>query len=215
MAWVKQNWLALSSFVISVAAFVLSYRKYRHDTRPVLVVRRGQTGIEIENLGRGIAVGVSATLLERSKRPSATLHVQDVIKPDITATLSAGDYPEELRTEMEKAPFFVSYEQGLRLISGDPILYSPSQIATYLLTRDTNAVLLVRFRVLDGSKTLVRIFAPKRTDRDFIELVPWPRVFRNRLSAWVLGKRYAGNAILGPPPAFLRARQSGPEAGKS
>jgi hypothetical protein len=130
LAYLKQNWLALSSLVISVAAFILSYRKYKHDTGPVLVVQRGREGLEIENLGRGIAVGISAILLERTKRPSATLFVADVLKPDAKTTLSAGDYPQELLTEMAKAPVFSSFEDVVRLSSGEQIMYKGSQIAT-------------------------------------------------------------------------------------
>ena len=69
----KQNWQAIatvSSVVISVLAFALSYKKFRHDTRPALIMRRISQGegqwwdaIEIENVGQSVAVGVSLTLV--------------------------------------------------------------------------------------------------------------------------------------------------------
>ena len=109
---------------------------------------------------------------------------------------------------MATAPVVSSFEDVVRLSSGEQIMYKGSQIASYLLNRAGKPLMVVRFRRVTGSKTFVRIFSPKTADRGSIGLVPWPRIFCSRLSAFILRRRYGRNAILAPPPRFLRGKDS-------
>jgi hypothetical protein len=72
-SWVKQNWVALGSAIVSACAFVLSFKKFKHDTRAILRPRIGSEGSEIENIGQVAALNVRLTLIEKIKRPSGGL----------------------------------------------------------------------------------------------------------------------------------------------
>lgn len=199
VSWIKQNWLALSSIIIAMSAFVLAYMKYKHDTRPALVLRRSKGGFEIENLGQGIAVGVSLSLIERASRPSARLHVEDVLKPGAKSSVAGFDYPEDLLSEMETNHVYSSFDDCVRRSAGERIKPSGGTVGSYVLTRKGKQILILRFRVVDGSKTFVRLFIPATTERGFVEVKPSSRVFRNRLTALLLQALYARNSQFAPP----------------
>jgi len=88
-SWLKQNWLALCSIIISACAFVLSYKRFKRDTRPILILMPGSEGIEIENVGQVVAVNVTLTLVETVKRPSGTLSVLHTLRPSEKSTIGA------------------------------------------------------------------------------------------------------------------------------
>ncbi|HWQ53406.1 MAG TPA: hypothetical protein VN442_06960 [Bryobacteraceae bacterium] len=215
LTWLKQNWSVLGnvgSAVLSISAFVLSYRKYKHDTRPVLVLRRAKGGFAIENFGRGIAAGVSVRLIERTRRPSAALYVEDLLKPDSRCLVSAGGYPEELVAEMERNSAYSSFEDVIRSLHGEQLKPTGEHVASYLLTREGKQIVLLRFRTVDGSRASVRLFSPATHDDGFVELVPYNRILCNRTSAFVLEKRYGTNSILAPAFAFPPQSNPAPPA---
>jgi hypothetical protein len=102
-SWLKQNWLALVSFVISVFAVVLSYKKFTYDTRPMLILRAASEGNEIENVGHAVAVNIMLTLIERVKRPSGTLSVPHTLRPGEKAIIGAFDWPKALTVGLNHA----------------------------------------------------------------------------------------------------------------
>jgi len=66
LSWLRQNWLALCSLSISVLAVILSYKKFKHDTRSALILTQG----EIENVGQVVLVDLTLNLVDRIRRPS-------------------------------------------------------------------------------------------------------------------------------------------------
>src|ERR1700687_2826917 len=100
--WLRQNWLALCSLCISILALTLSYNKFKHDTRPALILRRGFEGIEIENVGQAGAIVVTLNLVERIRRRSGKLHVGQILRPGEKSTIGAFDWPKSLTLELER-----------------------------------------------------------------------------------------------------------------
>jgi hypothetical protein len=197
LSWLRQNWLALCSLSISVLAFTLSYRKFRHDTRPALIVRHG----EIENVGRVVAVDVSMNLVERAKRPSGKLSVARILRPGEKSAIGAFDWPKALRVELEKNPR--SMEEIVSKAEGQEVQYSSKRVASHLLTREGTQIVILRFRAVDGSKTFLRLFSPRRSNEGrFTELMPSYRVLRNRFGVFLLEKWFGKNAELAPPLKF-------------
>lgn len=195
--------------MISVLAFALSYKKFRHDTRPALIMRRISQGegqwwdaIEIENVGQSLAVGVSLTLVERTKRPSGRLHVGDVLKPGESTAVSAFDWPDALAEELDRNTLSPMAEFVLKM-DGRSVRPDSRRVAAYLLCRDGKQIVVLRFRVLDGAKTVVRLFSPVKSSKGaFTELIPVYRCLRNRPCAAALQRWYGSNAELAPPLKF-------------
>jgi hypothetical protein len=188
--------MALCSFGISVLAFTLSYKKFKHDTRPALVLRRGSGKMEIENVGQVVAVGVTLTLVERVQRPSARLGVADTLRRGEKSTVCVFDWPEAVIVELNQNTLEPFSEHVLRM-DGQDVRPRGERVASYLLGREGITVIL-RFRAVDGSKTYVRLFKSKQ------EFTVWtPSVVTNRVWAAALEKLYGRNAELGPPlPPF-------------
>jgi hypothetical protein len=202
-AWLQQNWLALCSLSISILALTLSYKKFKHDTRPALRLRRGSEGFEVENVGQAAAVDVTLNLVERVKRPSGILHVVDTLRPGEKSTISAFNWPEALTLKLQRNTFSSMEEIVLRL-GGEKIQHDGRTVASYLLTREGKQMVVLRFRAVDGARTFVRMFSPVSDSQDrFTRLMPSNRILRNRLCAFALEKRYAKNPELAPPlPPF-------------
>ena len=96
-----------------------------------------------------------------------------------------------------------SMEEIVRKKDGQEVRYDGKRVAFYLLRREGNQIVILRFRAVDGSKTFVRFFSPVRSGEGrFIELMPLYRVLRNRLGALLLEKWYRKNAELAPPFRF-------------
>jgi hypothetical protein len=182
--------------MVSVLALTLSHKKFKHDTRPALVLRRGSEGAEIENVGPVVAVGITLTLLERTKRPSAALGVTDTLRPGDKSPVRAFDWPEAVAVEMNHNTLEPCPEWVLRM-DGHDVHPSGERVASYLLAREGRQILILRFRAVDGSKNLVRLFRSAKIRRD-PSTVLRPSVLRNRVWAAVLEKLYAGNAELRP-----------------
>jgi hypothetical protein len=197
LSWLRQNWLALCSLSISVLALILSYKKFKHDTRPALILRHG----EIENVGQVVAVGVTVNLVERIKRPSGKMYVARILKPGEKSAIGASDWPKALTAELERNP--QSMEEIVLKMDGQEVKYDGKRVASHLLTREGNQIVILRFRAVDRSKTIVRLFSPVRSSEGgFIELMPSYRVLRNRLGAFLIEKWYRKNAELAPPFRF-------------
>lgn len=213
LPWLQQNWLALCGFGISVLAFTLSYRRFKHDTRPALILRGGSEGTEIENVGQVVAVGVALTLVERVKRPSGKLGVADILRPGEKATVRAFDWPEAVAAELERNTLS-STEEFVRRMDGQKVRPDGRRVASYLLSREGKRIVILRFRAVDGSKTSVRLFRSVKGKLDeFTTLRPSYRLFRNRIWAAAVEKLYSGNAEIAPPlPPFEFPL---PESGKA
>jgi|SRR5882724_9487485 len=202
LLWLQQNWLALCSFGISLLAFTLSYKKFKHDTRPALILRCGSE-MEIENVGQVVAVGVTLNLVERVRRPSGILHVGNTLRPGEKSTISAFDWPEALTVELEENTLSSMEEMVLRM-DGQQVRLDVRRVASYLLSREGKRIVILRFRAVDGSKTFVRLFSSVKSSPDgFTELMPCYRFLRNRLWAYALERWYGKNVELAPPlPPF-------------
>lgn len=194
--WLQTNWLALSGFMVGVLALTLTYKKFKHDTRPALVLRRGSERLEIENVSRLVAVGITLTLLERTKRPSAALGVTDTLRPGEKSPVRAFDWPEAVAVEMGHNTLEPFSEWVLKM-DGHDVHPTGERVASYLLAREGGQILILRFRGVDGSKTLVRLFRSAKIRRD-PSTVLRPSFLRNRVWAAVLEKLYARNAELRP-----------------
>jgi hypothetical protein len=192
-SWLKQNWLALSSFIISAFAFVLSYKKFKHDTRPILIPTPGPEGVEIENVGQVVAVNVTLTLVETVRRPSGILSVDHILRPGEKSAVSAFNWPDALTVELNSKVLEPMSEFVLRM-DGQDVRPNGARVASYLLGRE-GMIVILRFRAADGSKTFTRLFLSKRSQT----LVPGCRLLRNRLCTFVIEKWYAKNAELAPP----------------
>jgi hypothetical protein len=156
---------------------------------------------EIENVGQVVAVGVTLNLVERTKRPSAELHVARVLRPREKSAIGASRWPKALTLELERNPR--SMEEIVSKIHGQQVEYDGKRVASYLLTREGNQIVILRFRAVDGSRTSVRLFSPvRRSEGRFTELMPCYRVLRNRLGAFLLEKWYRKNAELAAPFKF-------------
>jgi len=202
LSWLRQNWLALCSLSISVLALTLSYKKFKHDTRPALLLRSGFKGIEVENVGQVVAVGATLSLVERLKRPSGRVHVGDTLRPGEKSTVSAFDWPGALTAELERNTLS-SMEEFVLKSDGQEVRYDGRRVASYLLTREGGQILILRFRAGDGSKTFVRLFSVVRSSQNrFAQLMPSWRLLRNRLGAFALEKWYGKNPQLAPPFKF-------------
>lgn len=194
LSWLQQNWLALCSFWISVLAFTLSYKKFKLDTRPALVLRRGSEGMEIENVGQVVAVGVTLTLIERVKRPSGRLSVADTLRPGEKSTVRAFDWPQALTPELERNTLS-PMEEFVRRADGHNVRPDSRRVASYLLAREGKRVVILRFRAVDGSKTFVRLFQSVKSKQDESTVLT-PSVLRNRVWAAALEKLYGRKAEL-------------------
>jgi hypothetical protein len=197
LSWLRQNWLALCGLSISVLALILSYKRFKHDTRPALIVSHS----EIENVGQVVAVGITLNLVERIKRPSGKLHVARILRPSEKSPIGASDWPKALTEELDRNPG--SMEEIVRKKDGQEVHHYGKRVASYLLRREGNQIAILRFRPVDGSKTVVRLFsAVRNSEGRFKELVPCYRVLRNRLGAFLLEKWYRKNAELAPTFKF-------------
>lgn len=193
----RQNWLALSSFCISVLALILSYKKFKHDTRPALDLRYR----EIENVGQVAAVGITLGLVERTKRPSGKLYVARMLRPGEKSTIEASKWPKALTAELQRNPR--SMEEIVLQQDGQEVKYDGKRVASHLLTREGKQIVILRFRAVDGSRTFVRLFSPTRSSEGrFTEMTPSYRLLRNRLGAFLLERWYGKNAGLKPPFKF-------------
>jgi hypothetical protein len=199
--WLKQNWLALFSFVISVFAAVLSYKKFAHDTRPMLILRSASEGNEIENVGQAVAVNIRLALVERAKRSSGVLSVPHTLRPGERSTIGAFDWPEALTVGLNQGTLEPMSEWVLRM-DGRTVHPTGARVARYLMARE-RIVVILRYRAGDRSKTYVRLFRPARKNpRQFPELVPVFSLLRSRLFAVVIEKLYGKNAELARPFEF-------------
>jgi hypothetical protein len=199
--WLKQNWLALLSFLLSAFAVVLSYRKFTHDTRPTLLLRTSSGGNEIENVGQAVAVNIKLTLVERVKRPSGTLVAPDTLRPGERSIISALDWPEALTADLNQETLEPMSEWVLRM-DGRKVHPNGARVAAYLLARE-RIIVILRYGAGDGPTMFVRLFSrAKMNPRKFPQLVPVPRPMRNRLCAFLIERFYGKNAELAPPFEF-------------
>ncbi len=201
-ALLKQNWMAPCSLIISALAFVLSYRRFKHDTRPKLILSAVPEGIEIENVGQVVAVNITLTLVERVKRPSGKLSVSHALRPGDKATVGASDWTDALTAELNRHTLEPMSEFVLRS-SGRAVRPAGARVAFYLMAREKTTAIL-RFRAADGSKTFVRLISARRNQEGFPEFVPAWRPLGNRLSALMIERWYAKNAEIAPPSSLPR-----------
>ena len=113
--------------------------------------------MEIENVGPAPAVGISLTLLERVKRPSARLSASNILRPGDKATISAYEYPQTVEAEVAQNTL-LPMEYTMRWLDEDNVHLDSRRVAHYLLSRAGEQYLVVRYGVVDGSKEIVRIF---------------------------------------------------------
>lgn len=182
--------------------------EFSYETRPALIVRRGSNGFEIENVGQTTAVGITLNLVERAARPTGKLHVGGILRPAETSGIFATDWPEELKPELAERP--ASFEERIRRLHGEEVQqYDGERVASHLLTRPGRQILILRFRILDGSKTYVRLFSParKREQRP-LEVLPTHPLMQNRIFASTIEKWHASKSQFRPPFDFSKIREN-------
>lgn len=206
--WLQHNWLALCSFVVSASAFAISYKKYKHDTRPRLIIRQGPAGLLVENVGAATAVWVSLRILQRTKRASSRLHVEDVLKVGESSEILAFDYPDDVRVEVLQNTLG-SMEEFVLLQAGQDVQPTGGRVAAYLLTRNYRQIVVLRFGGAAEWKRWVRLFSVRNVVDGRGDLVPSNRLLSNRFCVSMLEKRYAANAQYAPPFSFADGRQEG------
>ena len=157
--------------------------------------------VDIENLGPVPAVDISLTLIERVKRPSGKLSVQDMLKAGEKTTISAYDYPETVEAELGPG----SFEEIIRNLEGEKVRIPPTRIARHLLLRDGGQLLVVRYRAPDSAKQIVHLFSVVRRRERFPALKPnWKPLVG--LYAKFLEWRFRRRSVFAPPsklPSFL------------
>lgn len=203
-AWsfVKQNWLALCSLAMSLAAVSLSYVKLRRETRPLLHVRMIAGRAEIENLGPVTAVNISLRLIERVRRPSGKLSVTEILRPGEKAAVSAYDYPEAVKEGFTQN-CGLSFEAVISELAGEDVKIPSDRIASYLLSREGNPTLIIRYREVDGFKRIVRVLSPFKRENRFTQLKPSWKLFAS-VYARFLERRYGGNSEFAMPSSLFR-----------
>jgi len=170
-AFLRQNWLAIGSLVVSVFAVWLSYIKLRRESRPILHVHASPGTVEIENIGTVAAVDVTATLLEPRMRASGRLTVDNVLRAQGgKGKISAWDWPKELEQEIRENRLLSFEDTILRLSGKDPSI-PPDIVSQYLVSRPGGQLLAIRYRIADNPRTHIRLFRVLQTGEGFPHFV--------------------------------------------
>lgn len=197
LSWLQQNWLALFSLSISILALILSYKKFKHETQPALIVKHN----EVENAGRVVVVGLVLKLVERTKRPSGNMHVAKMLRPGEKSPISASHWTKALEAELGRNPR--SMEEIVLKLDGQSVQYDGARVASYLMSRGGNQIIILRFRAVEQAKTFVRLFSAVRNNEGrFVEMRPSFRLLSNRFGAFAVEKWYGKNAEIAPPFEF-------------
>jgi hypothetical protein len=157
-AFLRLNWLALGSLLISLFAVWLSYARLRRESRPILHIYFAGK-LTIENVGSAAAVDLTAKLLEPRRRSSGKLMLfGSVLRAQGgKANVSAWDWPKELEAEIRKNRLLSVEDTIMRLHGEEPPL-APDLVAQYLVSRPGGQLLAIRYRIADSPRTHVRLF---------------------------------------------------------
>jgi hypothetical protein len=212
--------LAALSFIVSLWSLLTSRTAARRTTEPILVPRIVSPAyggrIELHNAGSVTATGVAIELIERRKRPSARLHVNDSLMASECSTVLAWDFPDELNAEFQdQHPYGDATTDILninRSLNDQPLQsYPEDQMAFHLMTRRGGQRIIISCAIPDKPRQyrIYRVRDPESGNPEFQICSP----FLARFRATYLRFRYKKNVTLKPMPEipeFLKGDDAEP-----
>ncbi len=150
--------LGIPAILISLWAARTSSTVARRTTEPILalqIISPAYGGhVDLRNIGPVTATGISIELIERRKRSSARLHVNEVIEKEESCTVQAWQFPFELNAEFrDQHPFgdaTTDLQNIQRALRDQPRLpYPGDQMAFHLVTRPGDQRIVVSCSIPD------------------------------------------------------------------
>jgi len=195
--------LAIPAFFVSLWAVIISKTIARRTTEPILTLRilspAYRWHIDLQNTGAVPATGVRIELIEKRRRASAILHVNETLEIGESCTILAWNFPEELNEEFRENHIEDTAAALLnihRAINNDatPVAISDDQMAFHLLTRQGGQRIILSCAIPDKARQQ-RVYRFTRDSRFQMR-----RTFLVGLRASYLRFRFERNAVLRPPP---------------
>lgn len=205
---------AALSFVVSLWSLLTSRTAARRTTEPILtprIVSPAYGGhVELHNTGAVTATGVSIELIERRKRASARLHVNEALIASECSTVLAWGFPDELNAEFQdQHPFGDATTDILNinrsLNDQPPESYPEDQMAFHPMTRSGGQRIIISCAIPDKPRQY-RIYRVRDLESGNPEFQMCSS-FLARFRAAYLRFRYKKNVVLWPMPdmpEFLR-----------
>jgi hypothetical protein len=199
--------LAVPAFFVSLWAVIISRTVARRTTEPILTLRILSPAymghIDIQNSGTVPATGIRIELIEKRRRPSASLHVNETLAIDESCTILAWSFPEELNDEFrDQHPFgdaTIDIQNIQRSLNNQQTLaYPDDQMAFHLLTRRGGQRIIVSCAIPDRPRQQ-RIYKVRNLESANPEF-QMCSTFLVRIRANYLRFRFKKNAVLRPAP---------------
>lgn len=206
--------LAVLSFAVSVWSILISRTAARRTTEPILTLQILSPAygghIDLLNSGAVPATGIRIELIEKRRRPSAVLHVDETLAIDESCTTLAWNFPDELNDEFrDQHPFGDATTDLLNIHRSSnnerPVAYPEDQMAFHLLTRQGGQRIIVSCAIPDRPRQQ-RIYKVRDLESANPEL-QMCSTFLVGTRANYLRFRFKKNTVLRPAPEmpeFLR-----------
>lgn len=206
--------LSVPAFFISLWAVAISRTVARRTTEPILtplIVSPAYGGqVVLQNTGIVTTTGIFVELIERRKRSSARLRVNESLKADECDTVLALDFLDELNAEFsDQHPFGDATTDILNinrcLNDQPPESYPQDQMAFHLMTRRGGQRIIISCTIPDKPRQY-RIYKVRDLDSGNPEFQMCSS-FLARFRVAYLRFRYKKNVLLKPipeMPEFLR-----------
>jgi hypothetical protein len=199
--------LAVPAFFVSLWAVLVSRTVARRTTEPILtlhIVSPAYMGhIDLQNSGTVPATGIRIELIEKRRRPSASLHVDETMAVGESSTILAWSFPEELNDEFrDQHPFgdattdLLNIQRSLN--NEQPLPYPEDQMAYHLLTRQGGQRIIASCAIPDRTRQQ-RIYKVRNLESANPEF-RMRNTFLVRFRANYLRFRFKKNAVLRPIP---------------
>lgn len=194
--------LAIPAFIVSLWAVIISRTVARRTTEPILMLRilRLVSGarIELQNMGAVTTTGIRLDLIEKQRRSSALLHVNDTLATGESCPIIARDFPEELNAEFRDQNWEDANTAILRfsrIMNNDPnpVETPPDQMAFHLLTRKGGQRIILSCAIPDKARQQ-RIYKVRHSKFQMCT------TFLVGFRANYLRFRFKKNAVLRPAP---------------
>lgn len=199
--------LAVLSFAVSLWSILISRTAARRTTEPILTLRilspAYRAHIELQNSGAVPATGIRIELIEKQRRPSASLRVDETLAIGESCTILAWNFPDELNDEFRDQHPFGDATTDLQNIQRSlnnepPLAYSEDQMAFHLLTRQGRQRAIISCAIPDRPRQQ-RIYKVRNLESANPEL-QLCSTFLVRLRANYLRFRFKKNVVLRPAP---------------
>lgn len=208
--------LAVLSFAVSLWSIRISRTAARRTTEPILTLRIVSPAymgyIDLQNSGAVPATGIRIELIEKRRRPSASLHVDETLAIGESCTILAWNFPEILNDEFRDQHPFGDATTDLQNIqrslnNQQPLAYPEDQMAFHLLTRQGAQRIIVSCAIPDRPRQqrIYKVRNPELANPEF----QMCSTFLVGLRANYLRFRFKKNVVLRPAPEmpeFLRDR---------